>query len=56
MRQPAYRDIEKRVIGDLRNSDFVMESVFWIGVYPGLTPRKIDYVLSVFAKLKSKVF
>ena len=56
VRQPAYRDIEKRVIGDLPNSDFVMDSVFWIGVYPGLTPQKIDYILSVFTKLKSKVF
>ena len=55
VRQPAYRDIEKRVIGDLPNSDFVMNNVFWIGVYPGLTPTIIDYILSVFAKVKSKL-
>ncbi len=52
LRQPAYRDIKRRVIGDLKNSDFVMNQVFWIGVYPGLTRQKIDYILSVFHDLK----
>jgi CDP-6-deoxy-D-xylo-4-hexulose-3-dehydrase len=51
VRQPAYRDVPKRVVGDLRNSDFVMENVFWVGVYPGLTAEKIDYILSVFHSL-----
>jgi CDP-6-deoxy-D-xylo-4-hexulose-3-dehydrase len=51
VRQPAYRDVPKRVVGDLRNSDFVMDNVFWIGVYPGLTGEKIDYILSVFHSL-----
>jgi CDP-6-deoxy-D-xylo-4-hexulose-3-dehydrase len=51
VRQPAYSGIEKRVIGTLPNSDFVMNRVFWIGVYPGLTGPKIDYILSVFKKL-----
>jgi len=54
VRQPAYRDIEKRVIGELPNSDFVMNNVFWIGVYPGLDRERIDYVLSVFEKLRKK--
>jgi CDP-6-deoxy-D-xylo-4-hexulose-3-dehydrase len=45
LRQPAYRDIEKRVIGDLPNSDFVTNNVFWIGVYPALTRPMLDYVV-----------
>lgn len=45
LRQPAYRTIEKRVIGDLPNSDFVANNVFWIGVYPGLTKPMLDYVV-----------
>jgi CDP-6-deoxy-D-xylo-4-hexulose-3-dehydrase len=45
LRQPAYREIEKRVIGDLPNSDFMTDNVFWIGVYPGLTKAMLDYVV-----------
>jgi CDP-6-deoxy-D-xylo-4-hexulose-3-dehydrase len=52
VRQPAYRDIQRRVIGDLTNSDFVMNQVFWIGVYPGLGDAQIDYILSVLHSLK----
>jgi CDP-6-deoxy-D-xylo-4-hexulose-3-dehydrase len=52
MRQPAYREINCRVVGNLKNSDFVMNQVFWIGVYPGLTRKKIEYIISVFHDLK----
>lgn len=45
IRQPAYKDREYRVIGDLKNSDEVMHRVFWIGVYPGLTELMLDYVV-----------
>jgi len=44
-RQPAYQGCQYRVIGDLRNSDFVMNNVFWIGVYPGLTRPMLDFVV-----------
>ena len=46
-KQPAYQGAEFRVVGDLANTDFVMERVFWIGVWPGLTPAHLDYVLDV---------
>jgi CDP-6-deoxy-D-xylo-4-hexulose-3-dehydrase len=44
LRQPAYTGCEHRVIGDLQNTDFVMNNVFWIGVYPGLTREMLDFV------------
>jgi CDP-6-deoxy-D-xylo-4-hexulose-3-dehydrase len=44
LRQPAYRNIDVRVVGDLTNSDIVMRRTFWVGVYPGLTPPMLDYV------------
>ncbi len=44
VRQPAYQDCQYRVAGDLHNSDFVMNNVFWVGVYPGLTPGMLDFM------------
>jgi CDP-6-deoxy-D-xylo-4-hexulose-3-dehydrase len=44
LRQPAYQDCEYRAIGELPNTDFVMNNVFWIGVYPGLTTEMLDFV------------
>jgi CDP-6-deoxy-D-xylo-4-hexulose-3-dehydrase len=44
LRQPAYQDCEYRVAGELRNTDFVMNNVFWVGVYPGLTAPMLDFV------------
>ena len=48
MRQPAYRDVPARAGAPLENTDFVMRNVFWIGVYPGIGPAMIDYVLETF--------
>jgi CDP-6-deoxy-D-xylo-4-hexulose-3-dehydrase len=53
LRQPAYRDIEKREIGNLPNSDFVADRVFWIGVYPGLKPSMLDYMVESLAEVAS---
>jgi CDP-6-deoxy-D-xylo-4-hexulose-3-dehydrase len=44
-RQPAFREVPHRKIGDLKNSDFVMNQVFWIGVYPGLSKEMMRYVI-----------
>jgi CDP-6-deoxy-D-xylo-4-hexulose-3-dehydrase len=44
LRQPAYQGCEYRVAGELRNTDYVMNHVFWVGVYPGLTSPMLDFV------------
>ncbi|MBX7102706.1 MAG: lipopolysaccharide biosynthesis protein RfbH [Gemmataceae bacterium] len=44
-RQPAYADVPFRMIGPMTNTDFAMNNVFWVGVYPGLTPAMRDYIV-----------
>jgi CDP-6-deoxy-D-xylo-4-hexulose-3-dehydrase len=45
-RQPAYLGANYRVVGDLHNADYVMNNVFWIGVYPGLNESMIEHMLN----------
>jgi CDP-6-deoxy-D-xylo-4-hexulose-3-dehydrase len=44
LRQPAYENYPHRVVGTLINTDFVMNQVFWIGVFPGLTNEMLDFI------------
>jgi len=44
LKQPAYKDIKHRVVGNLKNTDLVMNNLFWLGVYPGLTRPMLSYV------------
>jgi CDP-4-dehydro-6-deoxyglucose reductase, E1 len=46
IKQPAYINIEKRVIGALDNSDKVMNDSFWIGVWPGLENEHLEYIFN----------
>ncbi|TDO95233.1 CDP-6-deoxy-D-xylo-4-hexulose-3-dehydrase [Halanaerobium saccharolyticum] len=48
-RQPAYQNVESRVVGDLANTDYIMNNTFFIGVYPGLDDQKIEYIIQQFA-------
>lgn len=45
VRQPLYEGLPYRVVGDLKNTDRVMEGVFWLGVFPGLTEEMLRYVV-----------
>jgi len=47
-RQPAYQNVKYRIYGSLKNTDLVMNNLFWIGVYPGLNREKIEYILKKF--------
>jgi CDP-4-dehydro-6-deoxyglucose reductase, E1 len=51
VRQPAYADRNYRVVGEVPASDRVMNGAFWIGVYPGLTPAMLDYVLETINEI-----
>lgn len=45
---PGFENVKFRVHTDLKNTDFIMNNTFWIGVYPGLTEEMIDYILAKF--------
>jgi CDP-6-deoxy-D-xylo-4-hexulose-3-dehydrase len=47
LRQPAYKNVEHRVIGTLANTEQIMSNTFWIGVYPGLTNEMLSFVAEV---------
>ncbi len=48
LKQPAYRNIKHRIVGNLENTDRIMKDTFFVGVYPGMTKERMDYMLSKF--------
>ena len=54
LRQPAFIGTPRRVIGELTNTDVVMNDTFWIGVWPGLTLEMLDYVIGSLFKILGK--
>lgn len=45
MKQPAYKDLPRRVVGPLDGADVITTNTFWIGVHPGLDDARIDYLV-----------
>ena len=43
-----------RVIGNLENSDYVVNNAFWVGVYPGMTDSMIDYMAQIIKEAVSR--
>jgi CDP-6-deoxy-D-xylo-4-hexulose-3-dehydrase len=46
LRQPLYQGLNYRVVGELKNTDKVMQSAFWMGLFPGLTEEMLTYVVT----------
>ncbi len=43
-----------RIVGGLKNTDRIMRDTFWVGVYPGMTDEKIDYMARVMKEAVGK--
>ena len=50
LKQPYMKNQNYKIIGDLKNSNIVVNNTFWIGVYPGLGAEELSYVLEIFRK------
>ncbi|MBQ6207260.1 MAG: lipopolysaccharide biosynthesis protein RfbH [Oscillospiraceae bacterium] len=50
IRHPCFDNIRGtnayRVVGTLERTDFIMNNAFWVGVYPGMTEEKLDFMAS----------
>jgi CDP-4-dehydro-6-deoxyglucose reductase, E1 len=44
-KQPYFKNQKFRVVGGLQNTDKIMMQTFWIGVYPGLTTKMMQYAV-----------
>jgi CDP-6-deoxy-D-xylo-4-hexulose-3-dehydrase len=50
LRQPAYLNINHRKIGELKNTDRIMNDTFFLGTFPGIGKEQIEYTMSVIEK------
>jgi CDP-6-deoxy-D-xylo-4-hexulose-3-dehydrase len=49
-KQPYMKKVNYRVVGDIKNTDFVMNQTFWIGVFPGLDNKHLDFIVDKMLK------
>jgi len=47
-KQPAYQNTKYRIFNSLKNTDSVMNNLFWIGVYPGINKKMLNYIIKSF--------
>lgn len=50
-KQPAYQNVEYRVVGDLKQTDEIMTRTFWIGVHPGIDDQRREYMLETLERV-----
>tara|TARA_B100001248_G_C27391392_1_gene462553 strand:+ start:225 stop:1556 length:1332 start_codon:yes stop_codon:yes gene_type:complete len=47
IKQPYLKDLNYRIVGNLKNSDKIMNDSFWVGIYPGLKKSNINYISKI---------
>ena len=58
-KHPCFDEMRKtgkgyRIIGNLNNTDRIMNDSFWVGVYPGMTNEKLDYMIKIIREAVSQ--
>lgn len=59
IKHPCFDEMRKsdtgyRVVGELVNTDKIMNDTFWVGVYPGMNDKMIDYMVEIIRKALKK--
>jgi len=60
VKHPCFDEMRKtgsgfRIVGDLKNTDIIMNQTFWVGVYPGMTAKMLDYMISQIRGFVKKI-
>lgn len=55
LKQPAYANLDCRIVDKLENSDRVMSSSFFVGIHPGIDEQRLAYMIDTFGKFIRKV-
>ncbi|MBU0699940.1 lipopolysaccharide biosynthesis protein RfbH, partial [bacterium] len=55
IKHPCFDEMRKsgegyRIVGELKNTDFIMNNAFWIGVYPGMDILMIEFICDIICK------
>ena len=56
-KHPCFDEMRKtgkgyKIAGDLHNTDMIMDSSFWIGVFPGMTEAKLSTMVQILSQIK----
>lgn len=59
LKHPAFSQMKEsgegyRVVGNLENTDYIMENTFWIGVYPGMSDEMLHYMVKTIKDFIAK--
>lgn len=54
-KQPAYRGIDCRIVGDLKITDKIMLDSLFIGIYPGIDGERMNYMIEKIMEFMNKV-
>jgi len=49
-KQPYFKDQNYRIVGNLENTDKIMNQTFWVGVYPGIKSEMLDFMANVLGE------
>ena len=53
-KQPYFKDINYRTVGELTNTEIILNDTFWVGVTPMINDEMINYMVETFEKIFQK--